>query len=232
MTDLTFSARDIRGIDGPHDKKRPIERSLIQKLDAASKQQLSAAEARELGFTFYEVKHAFNFIAISEKPRSDDIGRRLCLAHADNMARCLESFDRTAWRNIHSAYYAEYRRHARGEITTDELTRQYVHPGEDDLKAWHAIQHKFDAEQEPWKFDRLVAWLSDPEPADWPLPTERPQKPIERARQELNLVKAAEAVINETLWSLSRATGKAIDEVKVNYEDLEVSIWLVHKQGE
>jgi hypothetical protein len=61
---------------------------------------------------------------------------------------------------------------------------------------------------------------------------DKPQKPIERARAELNLVKAAEAAINETLWSLSRATGKAIDEVKVNYEDLEVSIYLVHKQGE
>jgi hypothetical protein len=26
------------------------------------------------------------------------------------------------------------------------------------------------ADEEQWQFDRLVSWLSDDEPTDWPLP--------------------------------------------------------------
>lgn len=40
--------------------------------------------------------------------------------------------------------------------------------------AWATARDAARAAEQQWQFDRLVAWLSDPEPEDWPLP-ERPE---------------------------------------------------------
>ena len=61
--------------------------------------------------------------------------------------------------------------------------------------------------------------------------TDKPQKPIERARAELDAVKNVEEIIRLALIALEQKTGRTIDEVTVrtispNYERLEVEIWL------
>lgn len=67
--------------------------------------------------------------------------------------------------------------------------------------------------------------------------TEKPQKPIERARAELDAVNKAEAAIKAELQNLERFTGRRFDRIEVetslaSRQYLEVTIWLVDKQGE
>lgn len=64
---------------------------------------------------------------------------------------------------------------------------------------------------------------------------DKPQKPIERARAELDAVIAAEEIIRGALNALAKQTGKLIDMVCVdvlNHGELDIEIRLIDKQGE
>jgi hypothetical protein len=113
----------------------------------------SAADAKAAGVSFEDVVRAASAMAIDNK----DVERRLRLWMADCAAHVLHIYEKTGDSDAPRSAIIAARQFARGEI---------------DAAAWAARDAAWAAwaAEEAWQYDRLIQWLSDEEPADWPLP--------------------------------------------------------------
>lgn len=117
--------------------------------------KIDAAKAREAGCTFDDIVWAASALA-RENP---DVERRLRLWMADCAARVLHIYEKTESSPAPRNAIVAARQFARGEIDAAAWAA-----------AWAAARAAAWAAEEAWQFDRLIAWLSDDEPQDWPLP--------------------------------------------------------------
>jgi hypothetical protein len=132
-------------------------RAALRKLNADKAHRFTAAEAREAGCTFDDIVWAAAKVAENDKAAE----RRLRHWTADCAARVLHIFedaypgDKRPRQAIEAA-----RLFADGEIDAGASDAAWA-------AAWAARDAAWDAEEQ-WQFDRLILWLSDPEPL--PLP--------------------------------------------------------------
>lgn len=111
----------------------------------------TAKDAKKAGVSFDDLVWVAEAVAKENK----DVERRLrlwaadCAAHVLHIYEKLESDDRPR--------------------KAVEAVRAYAR-GETDAAAWDAAWYTARNVEKQWQYDRLVAWLSDPEPEDWPLP--------------------------------------------------------------
>ncbi|WP_421859361.1 putative immunity protein [Oricola sp.] len=156
---------------------------------------ISAAQAREAGCTFGEIACVACHIAQSDA----EVQRRLRLWMADCAARVLHVFEETESSHAPRRAIEAARQFARGEIDDAASAAAGAAAG-DAARAAATVAARVaakaaaraaagaaavdpatgaaraastwaarDAERE-WQFDRLIAWMSDDEPEDWPLP--------------------------------------------------------------
>ena len=154
--------------------------------------KIDAAAARRAGCTLDDI------VWVASKLACKDAGieRRLRLWRADCAAHVLHLYERTGKSEAPRNAIIAARQFARGEIDEDERTSACaaagaatwgvaqnaawgaacaaswvaLGPAQNTAKyAQNAAGSACDAE-ETWQFDRLIAWLSDDEPEDWPLP--------------------------------------------------------------
>lgn len=139
------------------DSKRRVVR-LLGGAKAWNGNSISAAAAREAGATFEDIVWAASAVARNDK----DVERRIRLWVADCAARVLHIFEKERPRDDRPrlAIIAS-RQFARGEIGDAAWAAARD-------AAWAARDAARDAE-ETWQFDRLIMWLSEDEPQDWPL---------------------------------------------------------------
>lgn len=123
------------------------------------KNGITAAQAKEAGCTLTDLVWAASALARRDK----DVERRLRLWMADCAARVLHIYERAETSEAPRNAIIAARQFARGEI--DGAAGAAA--GDAALGAARVAAR--DAE-EAWQLDRLVAWMSDVEPADWPLP--------------------------------------------------------------
>lgn len=157
--------------------------------------KIDAHAARKAGCTFDDIV----WVASSMARKNADVERRLRLWKADCAAHVLHLYERTGKSEAPRNAIIAARQFARGEIDEDERTSACAAAGAAAWVAWapaygaargaawaaawvawgpaqntagyaqNAAGSACDAE-ETWQFDRLIAWLSDDEPEDWPLP--------------------------------------------------------------
>ncbi len=140
------------------------------------RRRYTAAQAREAGVSFGDIV----WVAGAFARRDDDVERRLRLWLADCAARVLHIYEKTETGDAPRKAIVAARQYARGEI--DSATRAAARDAAWAAAwaaAWDAARDAAgaaawaaagDAAEEAWQFDRLIAWLSDEEPDDWPLP--------------------------------------------------------------
>ncbi len=125
-------------------KLGPCEDVLADVLKALPKRRrITAAVAREAGISFDDIV----WVAFAVAQTNKDVERRLRLWLADCAVHVLHIYEKTETSDAPREAIIAARRYARGEI---------------DSAAWAAAR----ASEEAWQFDRLIAWLSDEEPAD------------------------------------------------------------------
>ena len=163
-------------------------------LEAHGKGPYSAVDAKAAGVVLDDLIWIATQVAKTDK----DVDRRLCLWAYDCAAHVLRIYERQHPndRRVSGAIVAA-RAYARGEIdaAAGDAARAAARAAAWDAAwaaagaaacaaaraardaaeaaawddAWAAAgDDAWDAEKK-WQFDRLVAWLSDPEPKDWPL---------------------------------------------------------------
>jgi hypothetical protein len=181
-------------------KPCPERRAAVAKMFGGARKwngnPITAQQARDAGATFFDIVWAASALART----SPDVDRRVRLWLADCAAHVLHVFEqdcRGDHRPRHSIVAA--RQFARGEIDAAAsypardaawaaawaIADAASYPARDAAwaaawaasypvndacaAAWAASYPARDAEEQ-WQFDRLIAWLSDPEPQEWPLP--------------------------------------------------------------
>ena len=150
--------------------------------------KIDAATARKAGCTFDDIV----WVASSAAKTDPDVERRLRLWMADCAARVLHIYERTETSDAPRDAIIAARRFARGEIDATARDAAWAAArAAARAAAWTAARAAaraaawtaawdaaraaaraaaWDAE-ERWQFDRLVLWLSEDEPQEWPLPT-------------------------------------------------------------
>ncbi len=126
------------------------------------RRRYTAAQAREAGVSFDHIVWAASAFA----RRDDDVERRLRLWLADCAAHVLHIYEKTETGDAPRKAIVAARQYARGEIDSAAEGAAWAAAR---AAAWDAVGAARDAEK-AWQFDRLIAWFSDEEPADWPLP--------------------------------------------------------------
>ncbi len=155
------------------------------------RRRITAAQAREAGVSFDDIVWVASAVARTNK----DVARRLRLWLADCAAHVLHIYEKTETSDAPRNAIIAARQYARGEIDTAARSAAWaaassaarlaarsaarsVASSAARSAAWSAAwlaassaawAAAGDAEKK-WQFDRLIAWLSDEEPADWPLP--------------------------------------------------------------
>ena len=129
----------------------------------------TAARARAGGASLGDIVR----VAVEAARADADVARRLRLWAADCAAHVLHIYERTGDSEAPRAAIIAARRYARGGIGADELAAaraaaELAVRATASVAAWDAAADS-DAE-DAWQFDRLILWLSDDEPEDWPLP--------------------------------------------------------------
>ena len=137
--------------------------------------RVTAQEAREAGVPFQDVVWA-----ASAKARHDkDVARRFRMWAADCAAHVLHIYENSGNSDAPRKSIIAARQFARGEINAaarDAATAAASAAATDAAlaaarhAAWAAASAAARDAEETWQFDRLIAWLSDNEPDDWPLP--------------------------------------------------------------
>lgn len=154
---------------------------------------VTAAQAKEAGCTLDDLVWAASALARRDK----DVERRLRLWMADCAARVLHIYERIGTSEAPRNAIIAGRKFARGEIdgaaraaawaaraAARDATRDAAWDAAWAARdaagaaawdaawaaAWDATWDAAWAAEETWQLDRLVAWMSDVEPADWPLP--------------------------------------------------------------
>ena len=174
MSNLAITYTELKALT-------PCEESLrrVAKLMGGARKWSSgvnAAQAREAGATFDDLI----WVASTLARKDADIDRRLRLWMADCAARVLHIYEKTETSGAPRDAIIAARQYARGEI--DEAAIDAARAA-----AWAAARAARDAARdaawaasdvawaadENWQFDRLVMWLSDDEPSDWPIPLAR-----------------------------------------------------------
>ena len=139
---------------------------------------VTAAQAREAGATFSDLIWVTAAVARTDT----DVARRLRLWTADCAAYVLHIYERTGMSHAPRNAILAARRLARGEIGTDDLAAArdaaeaaawVAAEAAAWAAAWNAAGGAAWAAEATWQFDRLVLWLSDDEPEDWPLPSRK-----------------------------------------------------------
>ncbi len=139
------------------------------------RRRITAAQAREAGVSVDDIVWVASAVARTDK----DVERRLRLWLADCAAHVLHIYEKTETSDAPRNAISAARQYTRGEI--DSAARAAARAA-----AWGAAgaaraaaraagaaagaARAARAAEEAWQFDRLIAWLSDEEPADWPLP--------------------------------------------------------------
>ncbi len=145
------------------------------------RRRITAAQARDAGVSFADIEYVASAIAHTDK----DVERRLRLWKADCAAHVLHIYEKTETSDAPRCAIIAARQYARGEIGAAARAAAWAAAraaawaaaraaawdaaraaAGDAAAAWDAA---WDAEA-AWQFDRFIAWLSDEEPADWPLP--------------------------------------------------------------
>ena len=141
--------------------------------------KISAQAARKAGCTYDDILWAASALARSDK----DMERRLRLWMADCAARVLDHYEAKypADDRPRDAIVAA-RQRARGKITAAAAAAAAAAAYAADAAAAAAAAAAAYAayaasrqKERDWQFDRLILWLGDKEPEDWPLP-ERQRK--------------------------------------------------------
>ncbi len=133
--------------------------------------KIDASAAKAAGCTFDDVVWAASALARNDT----DVERRLRLWMADCAARVLHVYEKHETSDAPRNAITASRQFARGEIddaawdAARAAARAAAWAAAWDAARDAAWDAAWDAE-EAWQFDRLIAWLSDDEPADWPLP--------------------------------------------------------------
>ena len=149
---------------------------------------ITAEQAREAGATLNDLI----WVASAVSRTDTDVDRRMRLWLADCAAHVLHIYERTGMSHAPRNAILAARQFARGEIGADDLVaasdaawdaaRDAAWDAARDAArdaawaaawdaAWDAARDAAWAAEEAWQFDRLVLWLSDDEPEDWPLPS-------------------------------------------------------------
>ena len=134
--------------------------------------KITAAQARDAGMAFDDILWAASAMARKDA----DVDRRLRLWMADCAARVLHIYEKTEASDAPRKAIIAARQYARGEIgaaARDDARDAAWAAGDaawDDARAAWAAGAAARAAEEAWQFDRLIAWMSDEEPNDWPLP--------------------------------------------------------------
>jgi hypothetical protein len=130
--------------------------------------KITAAQARAAGATFNDIVWAASALAPSDK----DIERRLRLWMADCAAHVLHVFEKERATDIRPREaIIVARQFAQGDVLAaarDAAWAAAVDAAVDAARA--AARDAARAAEQDWQFDRLVLWLSENEPSDWPLP--------------------------------------------------------------
>lgn len=173
MSGLTYD--EMRELKPCSDRSSAVTRMLGGKSGWNGK-KISAADAVKSGVTFEDLVWA-----ASAKAKTDpDIERRVRLWLADCAAHVLHIYEKDYPTDprIRDAIIAA-RQFARGKTMAaawDTARAAAMAAAWDTAMAaamaaaWDAAGVAAWAAEEKWQLDRLVAWLSDPEPQDWPLP--------------------------------------------------------------
>ncbi|MVB00091.1 hypothetical protein GN330_22860 [Nitratireductor sp. CAU 1489] len=182
---------EVKALDPCKDDFHRVVKLLGGK-DGWNGHKIDAAAAREAGCTFDDIVWVASALACEDT----NVERRLRLWKADCAGHVLHLYERTGKSEAPRNAIIAARQFARGEIGEDELTSACAAAGATAWEAacgvacgaawaaawtaWGSAQNAAgyaqnaagsacDAEQN-WQFDRLIAWLSDDEPEDWPLP--------------------------------------------------------------
>ena len=170
---------------------------VVEMLGGASKwngNRVSAQTAREAGATFGDLVWAASAVARN----NPDVERRLRLWMADCAARVLHIYEKTETSAAPREAIIATRQFARGEISAAardaaRAAASAAARAAASAAAWAAAsaaawaaawdaaraaawaaawaaRDAASAAEEAWQFDRLILWLGESEPEDWPLP--------------------------------------------------------------
>ncbi len=189
MISITYD--DLKALNPCPDKMQSVTK-LMGGAKAWGRTRIDAAEARKRGASFDDIVWTASAVARS----NPDVERRLRLWLADCSARVLHIFEKEypADTRVRDCIIAG-RAFTRGQIT--DAARASARAAARDAAraaawdaawdaawaaaratawdaaraaAWDAARDAARAAEELWQFDRLILWLSDEEPQDWPLP--------------------------------------------------------------
>ncbi len=152
----------------------------------------SAVEAKQAGISLDDMVWVSETVASKDK----GVNRRVLLWIADCAARVLHIYEKTGASTSPREAIKATRAFARGEIDKAawEAAKNAAWAAARTATWSNAAVATWDASwsrdaagkaagdaaardaEESWQYDRLVAWLSNPEPEDWPLPSENNRK--------------------------------------------------------
>jgi len=144
---------------------------VVKMLGGAKKwdgKKISARQAVKAGVTFDDLLWAASAVAKKDK----DVERRIRLWLADCAARVLHIYEKQVPKDmrVRDAIIAS-RQFARGEISAAAgVAAGAAARAAAGAAAWVAAGFAAGNAEEKWQLDRLVQWLSDPEPQDLEFP--------------------------------------------------------------
>lgn len=143
--------------------------------------KVTAEQARAAGATFDDIVWAASAVARTDK----DAERRLRLWAADCAARVLHIYEHDHADDRPRGAIIAARQYARGEISAAAMDAAWAAAWDAAwaaarAAAWAAARAGWAAAraaraaaraaEQAWQYDRLIMWLSDAEPDEWPLP--------------------------------------------------------------
>jgi len=166
---------------------------------------VTAAQAKEAGCTLDDLVWAASALARRDK----DVERRLRLWMADCAAHVLHIYEQLGTSEAPRNAIIANRRFARGEIDASARAAAMdaaraaawaaAWDAEDAAARAAARAAAWDAE-EAWQLDRLVAWMSDDEPDDWPLPDRAAPNETRGRNSDIGRADPARAALKEASY--------------------------------